>query len=192
MNKLSEFSVWIVLATIMIFPMSGANAKPPGGVAAEFLEMQATLAEISEKMKGLLRVSSVQNVSGVSTNDPVGINTLEINITTTEEGPFVIMLNAQNDVFGPIGDREKGFTFTTILLDDAPLLPAPNPRSTSPEFPSGNEVNWTVTVATVLPGEHLVKIRLRCSTVFIADTCADLGIEAALIQGAQLTVIHPM
>ena len=193
MNKLSGFSVWIVLATIMILPMSGANARPPGGVAAEFLEMQATLAEISEKMKGLLRVSSVQNVSNVQTNDDTaGIDTLEITVTTTEEGPFVIMFNAQTAVFGPIADQKEGFILTRILLDDSPLLPAPNIRTESPEFTGGNEVNWTATVANVQPGEHLVKINLTCRATFVPDTCVDLGLNVALISGAQLTVIHPM
>jgi hypothetical protein len=50
MNKLPAFSVWIVMGTILILPMSGAKAVPPGGRAAEFLEMQTTLAEISEQI----------------------------------------------------------------------------------------------------------------------------------------------
>jgi hypothetical protein len=128
----------------------------------------------------------------VRTNDPEGIETLEINITTTEEGPFVIMFNAQTAILGPLADLEKGFILTTILLDDALLLPAHNPRTVSPEFTGGNEVNWTATVAIVPPGEHLVKINLGCSAVFVPQTCIDLGLDAGLSNGAQLTVIHPM
>lgn len=192
MNKLSEFSVCIVLATIMILPMSGAKAVPPGGKAEEFLEMQTTLAEISEQIKGLLRVSSVQNVDGVRTDDPQGIDTLEMGITTTEEGPFVIMFTARTAIFGPISDLDKGFILTTIKLDDAAVTPGPSRRSGLFELGGGNEVSWTATVVNVQPGEHMVKINFRCNATHVPETCADLGLEAALFNNAQLTVIHPM
>ncbi len=192
MNISSQLYGWLVMAIVLVFPMPRAEAVPPGGAAQTFLEMQTTLEEISQQIKGLLRVSSIQNVSGVSASDTIGIDTLEINITTTEEGPFVIMFTAVTLLNGLGINFDKGYVRTRILLDDAHVTPEPLLRSESPAFIRGDEISWTVTVANVQPGEHLVKINLSCDAVFVSNTCLDLDIEAALGGGAQLTVIRPM
>ena len=148
-------------------------------------------ADMPPTGQGGFDISFVRLAQQVRTDSSafVPIPEMDLNITTTEPGTFIVTLTTDTSIVGGQQFLAEGVTALAISIDASFLSPGLPPRRDR-ENTDTSDLSWSVIAEDVAPGLHTVSLDLRCLT-FSSSSCRDFGIEAAIQDDATLWVIHP-
>ncbi len=112
-------------------------------------------ADMPAASQGGFDISFVRLAQQVRTDSStfVPIPEMDLNITTTEPGTFIVTLTTDTSIVG--GAASEGVTVLAISLDASFLSPGPPPRRDR-ENTDTSDLSWSVIAEDVAPGLHTV------------------------------------